>query len=690
MNEKTFLVEIGTEELPPKVLRSLAEAFATRLSVGLNNAGLAYRKVNWFATPRRLALKVAHLATMQLDREIENRGPPISKAFDSNGIATKEAHAWACRNGITLNQAKCFNNKKGEYLAYHTFIKGQQAQSLLPGIVATALSKLPIPKLMRWGTSDIQFVRPIHTVTLLLNDALIPATILGVQSNRVIYGHRFMGKQKLILEHADQYPQILLERGKVIADYNLRKSEIKKTAEIIAYQLNGNVDLSDNLLEEVTSLVEWPVVLRAKFEEKFLSVPTEALVYTMKVDQKYFPIYSHDGHLLPYFIFVANIESKDVKQVIKGNEKVVRARFSDAKFFFNTDRKQSLEDNLKNLKNILFQKELGTLREKTSRIIALAKWIAIKIGANVNHAARAALLSKCDLVTNMVCEFTDMQGIIGMHYARCDGEVEDVAVAINEHYQPRFSGDNVPANLVSCAVAIADKIDTLAGIFGVNQPPKGDKDPFALRRSALGVLRIIVEKRLPLDLQTLTEEAVRLYGAKINNVNIVNKIIDFILGRFYTWYQQKGYEITIIQAVMVCRPTRPADFDARVKAISQLYFLKEWNLLVIANKRISNILAKSKLSDRLNDNIQIALLKENAEIQLANFITVLNEKLQPHFEKGCYMEALIELAKLVDPINNFFNNVMVNTDDSNIRINRLTLLAKIRDLFLQIADISIL
>ncbi|QKJ85068.1 Glycine--tRNA ligase beta subunit [Paramixta manurensis] len=688
MTEKTFLVEIGTEELPPKALRSLAESFAAQFTAELDAADVAHGAVNWFAAPRRLALKVANLAAAQPDRTVEKRGPAIAAAFDAEGKATKAAEGWARGCGITVGQADRLKTDKGEWLVYRAEVKGESVQTLLPAMVSASLAKLPIPKLMRWGDSEVQFVRPVHTVTLLLGDELIPATILGVSSARVIRGHRFMGEPAFTINHADQYPQILLERGKVMADYAQRKAKIKADAEAAAREIGGNADLSDSLLEEVASLVEWPVVLTAKFEEKFLAVPAEALVYTMKGDQKYFPVYDANGKLLPNFIFVANIESKDPQQIISGNEKVVRPRLADAEFFFNTDRKKRLEDNLPRLETVLFQQQLGTLRDKTDRIQALAGWIAAQIGADVNHATRAGLLSKCDLMTNMVFEFTDTQGVMGMHYARHDGEAEDVAVALNEQYQPRFAGDELPSNPVACALAIADKMDTLAGIFGIGQHPKGDKDPFALRRAALGVLRIIVEKNLALDLQTLTEEAVRLYGSKLTNRAVVDEVIDFMLGRFRSWYQEEGHSVDTIQAVLARRPTRPADFNARMKAVSHFRTLDEAATLAAANKRVSNILAKS--TETLGDSVQASLLKENEEIQLATFVTALTSKLQPYFAEGRYQEALIELAQLREAVDNFFEKVMVNADDQAVRINRLTLLAKLRELFLQVADISLL
>ena len=688
MTDKTFLVEIGTEELPPKALRSLAESFAANVTAELDAAGLQHGDVQWFAAPRRLALKVLSLSDAQADREIEKRGPAIAQAFDAEGNATKAAEGWARGCGITVDQADRLVTDKGEWLVHRAHVKGESAQTLLPGMIATALGKLPIPKLMRWGDSDVQFVRPVHTVTLLLGDELVPATILGIPSDRVIRGHRFMGEPEFRIDHADQYPAILLERGKVLADYEQRKAKIKADAEEAARQIGGHADLSDSLLEEVTSLVEWPVVLTAKFEEKFLAVPAEALVYTMKGDQKYFPVYDAAGKLLPNFIFVANIESKDPQQIISGNEKVVRPRLADAEFFFNTDRKQRLEDNLPRLETVLFQKQLGTLRDKTDRIQALAGWIAEQIGADVEHARRAGLLSKCDLMTNMVFEFTDTQGVMGMHYARHDGEAEDVAVALNEQYQPRFAGDALPASPVACALAIADKMDTLAGIFGIGQHPKGASDPFALRRAALGVLRIIVEKNLNLDLQTLAEEAVRLYGDKLTNAKVVDDVVEFMLGRFRAWYQEEGHAVDTIQAVLARRPTRPADFDARMKAVSHFRGLEAAAALAAANKRVSNILAKS--TETLNDSVQASLLKENEEIQLATFVMALGSKLQPYYAEGRYQEALGELAQLREAVDNFFEKVMVNADDQAVRINRLTLLSKLRDLFLQVADISLL
>lgn len=688
MTQQTFLTEIGTEELPPKALRSLAESFAANLTAELAAANLTHGDVTWYAAPRRLAVKIAGLAESAADREVEKRGPAIAQAFDAEGKPTKAAEGWARGCGITVDQADRMVTDKGEWLLYRAVEKGNKAKELLADMVSRALAKLPIPKLMRWGDKETHFVRPVHTVTMLMGADVIPGEVLGITSDRVIRGHRFMGEAEFTIAHADEYPAILETRGKVMADYDARKAMIKRDAEKAALALGGVADLTDSLLEEVTSLVEWPVVLTAKFEEKFLAVPSEALVYTMKGDQKYFPVYDKNGNLMPNFIFVANIESSDPSQIIAGNEKVVRPRLADAEFFFKTDCKKRLEDNLPRLSTVLFQQQLGTLRDKTDRLEALAGWIAGQIGADVNHATRAGLLAKCDLMTNMVFEFTDTQGVMGMHYARHDGESEDVALALKEQYQPRYAGDNLPSTPVSDALAIADKMDTLAGIFGIGQHPKGDKDPFALRRAALGVLRIIVEKGYNLDLETLTQEAVRLYGDKLTNANVVTDVVDFMLGRFRAWYQEQGYAIDTIQAVLARRPTRPADFDARMKAVTHFRTLEEAAALAAANKRVSNILSKS--DDALNDTVLASLMNASEEIRLAAYVTDLKTQLAPLYAEGKYQEALTELASLREAVDAFFDSVMVMDKDDNIRRNRLTLLNELRNLFLGVADISLL
>ena len=687
MTTQNFLVEIGTEELPPKALKTLATSFADNVEAELNQAGVTFDKIEWFAAPRRLAVKVLNLATQQPSKEIEKRGPAVSAAFDAEGKPTKAAEGWARGCGITVEQAERIATDKGEWLVHRAKIEGQQTKNLLNDIVANALAKLPIPKPMRWADKTVQFIRPVHTVTMLLGDELIEGEILGVASARTIRGHRFLGEKEFEIQHADQYPQLLREKGSVVADFNERKAEILAKSQAKATALGGVADIEESLLEEVTSLVEYPNVLAAKFEERFLAVPAEALVYTMKGDQKYFPIYDKDGKLLPHFIFVSNINPEDPTAIIEGNEKVVRPRLTDAEFFFKTDLKQKLVDRLPRLETVLFQQQLGTLKDKTDRIEQLAGEIAKQIGADEAKAKRAGLLSKCDLMTNMVFEFTDTQGVMGMHYARHDGEDEEVAVALNEQYMPRFAGDELPKSLVASAVALADKFDTLTGIFGIGQAPKGSADPFALRRAALGALRIIVEKNLPLDLEDLVKKSAALFGDKLTNQNVVSDVVDFMLGRFRAWYQDEGIAVDVIQAVLARRPTRPADFDARVRAVSHFRTLDSAEALAAANKRVSNILAKA---DAAIGEINLTACVEPAEKALAEAVLALRTEVQPLIAQGDYTAVLDKLANLRAPVDSFFDNVMVNAEDPTLRQNRLAILNTLQDLFLQVADISVL
>ncbi|HEH9771096.1 glycine--tRNA ligase subunit beta [Pasteurella multocida subsp. multocida] len=688
MTTQNFLAEIGTEELPPKALKKLATAFAENIELELNQAGLAFDKVEWFAAPRRLAVKVLGLATSQPSKQIEKRGPAVSAAFDAEGKPTKAAEGWARGCGISVEQAERVATDKGEWLVHRATIEGQPTKNLLKDMVANALAKLPIPKPMRWADKTVQFIRPVHTVTMLLGDELIEGEILGVESARTLRGHRFLGEREFQISHADQYPALLKEKGSVVADFNERKALILAKSQEKATALGGVADIEDDLLDEVTSLVEYPNVLAAKFEERFLAVPAEALVYTMKGDQKYFPIYDKDGKLLPHFIFVSNINPDDPSKIIEGNEKVVRPRLTDAEFFFKTDLKQRLEDQLPRLETVLFQQQLGTLRDKTARIEQLAGEIAKQIGADEAKAKRAGLLSKCDLMTNMVFEFTDTQGVMGMHYARHDGEDEEVAVALNEQYMPRFAGDELPKSLVASAVALADKFDTLTGIFGIGQQPKGSADPFALRRAALGALRIIVEKNLPLDLAEIVKKSSALFGDKLTNTNVVEDVVEFMLGRFRAWYQDEGIAVDVIQAVLARRPTKPSDFDARVRAVSHFRALEAAEALAAANKRVSNILAK--IEGELPANIDTTLCAEAAEKVLAEQVIALQTELAPLFAKGEYQVALDRLAALREPVDTFFDNVMVNAENPQLRQNRLAILNNLRNLFLQVADISLL
>ena len=687
MSAENLLVEIGTEELPPKALRKLAEAFAANLTAELESLELSHQGVNWYASPRRLGLQVKALEAKQQDKEVEKRGPATKAAFDAEGNPTKAAMGWARGCGIEVKDAQTLETDKGAWLLHIAKVAGQETKTLMTDAISKALAKLPIPKPMRWGANKTQFIRPVHTVTILFGSELVEGEILGKQVSNQLQGHRFHHPEKISINHADDVFDVL-KSAYVIADYEQRKAQIRAQIEDAAKAVNAVVAMDEDLLEEVTSLVEWPVTLTATFEEAFLDVPAEALIYTMKDDQKYFPLLDQDGKLLNKFLFVSNIESKDPSVVISGNEKVVRPRLADAQFFFETDKKKTLESRLESLDSVLFQKQLGTLKDKSQRISELAGYIAEQLGADKELAARAGLLSKTDLMTEMVMEFTDVQGVMGMHYARHDGEAEEVAVAQNEQYMPRFAGDNLPTNVISCAVAIADKFDTLVGIFGIGQAPKGDKDPFALRRAAIGALRIMVEKQLPLDILDLVAKSQTLFGEKLTNLNVSTDVFDFMLGRFRAWYQDEGIEVDVIQAVLARRPTKPVDFDRRVKAVSHFRTLDAAESLAAANKRVSNILAKNDITSQ--GNVDQSLLSDDAEKVLASQVAKFATDLAPLYSDGNYQEALSQLAGIRESVDNFFDNVMVMADDEAVKQNRLALLSQLSGLFLEIADISVL
>jgi len=687
MSVQNLIIELGTEELPPKQLRTLAQAFSDSIETQLNKADIAFNSIKFLASPRRLAVSVTALSTGQSDKIVEKRGPAISSAFDADGNATKAAQGWARSNGITVEQAERLKTDKGEWLLFKAEVKGQATVELIPAMVEQALTKLPIAKPMRWGSNTMQFIRPTKTLTILFGAELVDATVLGCQSARIIRGHRFHCDKELVLDHADNYETLLREEGFVIADYEERKALVKQQVIAAADAEHGVAEIDDDLLEEVSSIVEWPITYVGSFEDKFLNVPSEALIYTMKDNQKYFPLLDNDGKLMARFIFVSNIDSKEPKQVIEGNEKVVRPRLADAEFFYNQDQKVTLESRIDSLESILFQKQLGTLKEKSHRIAELAKIIATKIDTNAVDAHRAGLLCKTDLMTDMVLEFPDVQGVMGMYYARFDGESEDVALALNEQYMPRFAGDQLPGSLVACSVALADKFDTLVGIFGIGQLPKGDKDPFALRRAAIGALRIIVEKDLDLDLTDLVKASAALYGDKLTS-EVETSVVDFMLGRFNAWYQDQNVATDIVKAVMARRPTRPSDFNKRIEAVTAFRALDASKSLAAANKRVGNILAKTE--DVISDTVDTSLLSENAEKALADVVDKLTADLAPVFAVSDYNQALTKLAQLQAPVDEFFDNVMVMCDDQAIKLNRLALLNILRNQFLNVADISLL
>jgi len=683
------LVELGTEELPPKALKSLGEAFATQFEAALSQADLSFDSVSWFAAPRRLAVYVSGLAEGQADKVVEKRGPAVSAAFDADGNPTKAAQGWARGNGIDVSDAERLVTDKGEWLLHKAHVPGQTIAELLEGLINQAVSKLPIPKPMRWGNYNTQFIRPVHTLCVLYGSEVVNVSVLGLTSGRVVQGHRFQGEGRFELDHADNYASAL-EQQYVLADFEARKDKVRQQLEDAAKNLSLKPDYDEELLEEIASLVEWPVVLQAGFDKGFLEVPKEALIYTMKDDQKYVPLLDSDGALSNTFLFVTNIESHDASQVISGNEKVIRPRLADAEFFFNSDKKTTLESRLESLETVLFQKQLGTLKEKSERISALSAFIASQIDANETQAARAGLLAKTDLMSNMVMEFPDVQGVMGKYYALNDGEDAPVAEALYEQYMPRFAGDALPSSGVSASVALADKLDTLVGIFGIGQLPKGDKDPFALRRAAIGVLRIVTELSLPLDLETLVSKAIDVYGDKLTNAETQTQVVDFVLGRFNALLQDQAIAIDVIQAVAARRPTKPSDYLARVHAVDKFKALEEAEALAAANKRVANILAKQNVEVTATVNIDESLLAEDAEKALYVELKAAQKEVEIAVPSQDYTRILTTLATLRNVIDNFFDNVMVMADDEAVKHNRLALLSLLRQLFLTTADISIL
>lgn len=689
MKTENVLIEIGTEELPPKSLSQLGSSFAEQVETELNQLNLTYQDVNWLASPRRLAVVISALVEQQPDEIIEKRGPSIAVAFDEQGQPTKAAVGWARGNGISIDQAERLETAKGVWLLHKARKEGKKVAELLPETIQRALHRLPIPKAMRWGAGSTQFIRPVHTVTIFYGAQPIAAEILGVTASDQIYGHRFHHPEMLTLTHADHYQQQLLQ-AYVMVDHHQRKETIAQQVQQVATQLQGVAVMDPGLLDEVAALVEWPVILVGSFDPVFLAVPAEALIYTMQDNQKYFPVLDEQGKLMPKFIFVSNIHSKEPHQVIAGNEKVIRPRLADAQFFFETDKQQSLESRLASLETVLFQNKLGTLAEKSQRISLLAAYIAKQLEADAQLAQRAGLLSKTDLMTDMVIEFPGIQGIMGMYYARHDGEPELVAQALNEQYQPRFAGDKLPTNPISCALAIADKIDTLVGIFGIGLLPKADKDPFALRRAAIGVLRIIVDADLDLDLTDLVAYSQQLYGDKLMVKELESQVVDFVLGRFRAWYQEQGIEVDVIRAVLALRPTKPADFEKRIQAVRHFMTLDGAENLCAANKRVANILAKLPAGSEIPSEVAPALLQDEQEIRLVNLLTAKQQALMAVNAEQNYQQGLEMLAELKQPIDGFFEQVMVMVDDPGIRQNRLAILQQLRTLFMQSADLSLL
>lgn len=681
MAQHDFLVELGTEELPPKALKTLSNAFTKGITAGLTEAGVSFGEVKSYASPRRLAVLISGLDDKQADREIEKRGPSVK-------APEKAVEGFARSCGVTADQLEKIETNKGEYFNFKATEEGKATASLLPALVETSLNKLPIPKRMRWGASRIEFVRPVHWLVMLFGDEVVDCEILGLKSGRKTRGHRFHYNQNIELITPAEYATSLENPGMVIADYEIRKAMINEQVQAEGNKLNAVAQIDEDLLDEVTALNEWPVALTGRFEERFLEVPAQALISSMKEHQKYFHHLDTDGNLLPNFTTICNIVSNDPQQVIEGNEKVIRPRLSDAAFFFETDKKTTLESRVEKLKSIVFQKDLGTVHDKASRISALSGKIATALGEDQAKAERAGLLAKTDLLTDMVYEFTDLQGLMGYHYALNDGEDNDVALAQNEQYMPRFAGDELPQSAPGIAVAIADRLDTLTGLFGINQPPTGSKDPFALRRAALGVLRIIVERNLDLDLRELLKIAADNHNSLPARDGLEDKVLDFMLERFRAWYEDAGINAEVFLAVLALKPSRPLDFDRRVKAVNHFRSLPEAEALAAANKRVSNILSKQGVTGTAE--VDTALLTEAAEKALAAEIEAQKASLAPLFAEGKYQESLESLSSLRVSVDAFFEDVMVMADDEAVKNNRLALLSQLRALFLGVADISVL
>lgn len=683
---RDLLIEIGTEELPPKALPRLAAAFEQGVVQGLDKAGLTFHQRQRFASPRRLALLFEALVETTPARDIEKRGPALQAAFDDDGCPTQAAAGFARSCGVSVEQLDKLETAKGSWLVWRSHQPGQPARELLPGIVRQALEQLPIPKRMRWSDLEAQFVRPVHWAVLLFGDEVIDTEILSVRTGRSTRGHRFHHPAAIDIPAPAEYELLLESEGKVMADFERRAATVRAQVEAAALELGCQAVIDPELLNEVTAMVEWPQAITGNFEQRFLEVPQEALISTMAANQKYFHLLDAEARLQPHFITISNIESRDPEVIRAGNERVIRPRFSDAEFFWNQDRKQPLAARLPRLKTVVFQQKLGSLYDKVQRLTRLTATIAEQLGGDKALAIRAAELCKCDLLTEMVGEFPNLQGIMGRYYAQHDGEDPAVAQAIDDHYRPRFAGDQLPAGVISEALALADRLDTLVGIFAIGQIPSGDKDPYALRRAALGILRILIEKQRDLDLQDLLDLAARRFPAKLKADKAVPRVLEFILDRLRAYYQERDIANDVLEAVLAVAPPRPTDIDIRIRAVNAFRGLPAAASLAAANKRIGNLL--KKVAGSLPEKIDPALLQEPAEQALYEALAQLRDSVTARLRAGDYEAALRQLASLREPVDNFFDSVMVMADDQALRRNRIALLNQLHGLFLEVADIS--
>jgi glycyl-tRNA synthetase beta chain len=691
----TILFELGCEELPPKSLKPLRDALQTSVTEQLTAADITFDSIKAFAAPRRLALQIQGISDKQPDRTEQKRGPAIKAAFDAEGNPTRAAMGFAKGLGIEASELTTINTDKGDYVGFEQTIRGQATTELLPAIFQTALDNLPIAKRMRSSASRNEFVRPVQWAVLMQDDTVIDATIQGHQTGTQTRGHRFHSPDYHNIAHANDYEE-LLSGLKVVADFDKRQMLIKNQVKALADEVNSDAIVPQDLLDEVTALVDFPIALRASFEARFLQVPQEALISTMQADQKYFCLTDKTGKLQPYFIFITNIESKDPNQIIEGNEKVVRPRLADAEFFFLQDQKQPLFALTESLKNRVFQDKLGTIWEKSERIAKLAAFIATLMqqqghDINVDETVRAGILSKADLASSLVGEYPELQGIAGTYYARLNDEPEAVAASLEEQYLPKFSGDVLPQTPIGICLALADRLDTLVGIFAIDQAPTGSKDPFSLRRSAIGILRILIEKQLPINLVALVEQAIKGYsdaeGSKIAKMgDTFTQVMAFLNSRYRAMYTEQGVSVDTIQAVQAINPHMPLDFDQRIRAVQAFSELSQASMLADSNKRVANILAKSEVS--VADTVDETLLSEPAEQNLYANVQQAQTVVQPLLEQADYTQVLQTLASLDEPLTQFFDQVMVNSEDAALKNNRLALLKQVRALFLTVADIS--
>ena len=683
MTAQNLLFELGCEELPPKTLLKLSNALSDGILAGLNEAELTFSNVKSYAAPRRLAILIENLQATQTDKTVQKRGVSIQAAFQADGTPTKAALAFAQSCGVEFEQLERLKTDKGEWLACTQTIAGQTTQQLIPDIIRKSLANLPIAKRMRWGNSTVEFVRPVHWAVLLYGEQIIETEILGLKTGNQTRGHRFHAPENLTISKPENYAEILLSQGKVIADFETRKNQIRADAEKAALAVNGIAHIEEDLLEEIAALNELPTPITGHFDERFLALPAEVLITTMQENQKYFPVKNADGSLRPYFITFSNIESTNPESIKNGNERVVTPRLSDAEFFWKQDRRYSLADFASRLETIVFQEKLGTVAQKVQRLVKLAEYIAPKINADVELSKRAAFLAKNDLMTEMVGEFGNLQGIMGRYYALADGENPIVAQAIEENYWPKQAGGATPSSEIGCVVALAEKIDTLAGIFSAGLIPTGDKDPYALRRAALGVLRILIEHNLKLDIHALVEFALSLFEHEFDKTKTQTLVTDFIFERLKGYCLDKGFTADEFEAVLAVNPAEPLDFMQRLQAVKTFRQLPEAESLAAANKRILNILKKSDSPAKT-----IAKLVETVEIELLELAQKSAADIQPLLEKRDYQATLNRLAELKQPVDAFFDGVMVNCDDLELRANRLALLNLLSQQFLTCADIS--